>query len=403
LQEIATELGVQYVVEGTVQRRANRVRITAQLLAVSPERHLWAETYERDLGDVFALQGELAQAIARRINVRLTPGEQGRLTAQRAVHPDAYEAYLKGRHHWNQRTSEPLRESLKYFQQAIDKEPSYALAHAGLADAYLMLGNYSEMPPAEAFPLAKAAARRALDLDDALGQAYATLSAISADYDWDWKESNRLSQRAIELDPSYATAHQWYGQHLVCQGRFEEGLASVQRARELDPLSPVMNSTLGTVLYLGRRYDEAIEQFRRTLELDQTFVGAHVHLGLAYLHKGLHTEALQEVQRARDLAPSTLEFPSFLAYAHALAGNRPEALKLLQELSGLAERRHVSPLLFAIPHIGLGDNAQALDWLEKAVEERAGFLETAKVDPIFDSLRTNPRFAVLLKRLNLAD
>jgi TolB-like protein len=400
LREIAQALGVDGVIEGSVFRAGNRVRITAQLIHAATDRHLWAESYERDLRDVLALQSEVAQAIAKEIQIKLTPQEQAHLASARPVNPEAHEAYLKGRYYWNLRTEEGVKKGIQYFQQAIEKDPGYALAYAGLADSYVVLGNLGLMAPKEAYPRAKAAAFKALEMDETLAEAHASLGMARSEYDWDWVGAEKEWKRAIELNPGYATAHQWYAQYLTSMGRHNEAIAEAKRAQELDPLSLIINAIGGSVFACARRYDEAIAQCRRTLELNAGFYMAHLYLGFAYEQEKLYAEAISEYQKAIALEQGNPTVAAYLARGYAAAGKRTEALKTFSQLRDLSKRRYVSSYTMALTYAALGDNDQAFACLEKAYEDRSGALLYVKVDPRVDSLRSDPRFQDLLRRMN---
>jgi TolB-like protein/Flp pilus assembly protein TadD len=400
LPQIAKELNVDAVVEGSVLRAGDRVRITAQLIQAAADRHLWAQSYERDLRDVLALQSDVAQAIANEIKIKLTPQEQVRLVRARPLNPEAHEAYLKGRYYWNLRTEEGLKKGLEYFQQAIEKDPGYALAYAGLADSYVVLGSLAMTPPKEAYPRAKAAAFKALEIDEGLAEAHVPLAVARGEYDWDWVGAEKELKRAIELNPSYANAHQWYAEHLSQMGRHNEAIAEIKRAQELDPLSVIINAAGGALFYCARRNNEAIAQCRRTLELNAGFYPAHLYLGRAYEQEKLYDEAISEYQKAMALDPGSVRVAIALAHGYAAAGRRTEALKVISSLRELSKQRHVSPYGIAQAYTALGDFDQAFAWLEKAYQDRWGQLAWLKVDPGDDPLRSDPRFQDLLRRMN---
>src|SRR3984893_3693470 len=352
--EIGRELKVDVVVEGAAQTSGGRVRITAQLIRAADDRHLWAESYERDVRDVLALQDEVARTIANEIKVKLTPQEQGLLTSARPVNPQAHELYLKGRYYWNKRTPEALNKSLEYFRQAIDKDPSYALGYAGMADAYAMLGSgeYGILPPKEAFPKAEAAAMKALELDSALAEPHATLG-YSKDFDWDWQGAEREFKQAIDLNPGYTTAHHWYAIHLTSLGRNTEAIAEIRKAQSLDPLSLIISADVAWVFYFARRYEQQGEQARKTLEMDSNFAIARMYLSYSYLHMGNHKEAVAEMKKAVDLSGGSLPMVGNLAYIYALAGRRYEAIKILNDLKARSKREFVSPDVLAQIYTGL--------------------------------------------------
>ena len=400
LQEIARQLNVDAVVEGSVMRSGDRVRVTAQLIDAKTDRHLWARSYERDLRDILALQSDVARAITEEIRVKVTPQEQARIATTRAVNPEAHEAYLKGRYYWNLRTEEGLKKSIEYLQQAIEKDSGYALAYAGLVDTYAVLADYGVMAPKEVYPRCKAAAFKALEMDETLAEAHASLGRIKNQYDWDWLGAEKEYKRAIELNPSYATAHQWYAEHLSEMGRHDEAIAEAKRAQELDPLSLIINATGGWVLFYARRYDEAIAQCRRTLELNPGFYRAHLFLGRAYEQQRQYAEAILEYQKAIAYGEGDPLLAAELARGYAAAGKRAEALKIISQLRELLKRRNVSSYVMAQIYAALGDPGRAFQWLDKAYRDRASALVRLKAEPGFDSLRSDPRFQDLLRHMN---
>ncbi|MBZ5620875.1 MAG: tetratricopeptide repeat protein [Acidobacteriia bacterium] len=398
LPEIARQLGVDYVVEGTVLGAGERVRINAQLIAVRNEHLLWADIYERDRGDALALQGELARAIARQISIHVTPQEQARL-GSRSISPEAQDDYLKGRFNWHTRDQDRLMKSVEYFQRAIAKEPGYALAYAGLSDSYSVLSGRTTGPDRkDLLERARGAAKKAIALDDSLGEAHAGLAVSS--WDWTWQEDEREFRRAIELSPGYATAHQWYAGLLTECGRVEEGLAEARRAVELDPLSPSVNQTLGWALYMARQYDRAIQQFQHAIEAFPDFTQSYASLGLAYEAKGMHREAIAVLETLMKLTGGAPPAAALLAHAHAGEGDRSEARRRLDEFK---KRKDVTPILFALLSVDVGDKTGAFEWFAKGVEQRSMFIDEVKVEPMYDSLHSDPRFATLLKKMNLAN
>jgi TolB-like protein/Tfp pilus assembly protein PilF/predicted Ser/Thr protein kinase len=400
LPQIARELNVDAVIEGSVMRAGNRVRVTAQLIQATSDRHLWAQSYERDLRDILALQSDVAQAIANEIKIKVTPQEQARLARTRPVSPEAHEAYLKGRYYWNLRTEEGLKKGIEYFQVAIEKDPGYALAYAGLADSYVVLAEWELMASKEAFPRAKAAALKALDMDETLAEAHVPLGAVRRDYDWDWVGADKEFKRAVELNPGYATAHQWYAEYLSAMGRHNEAIAEIKRAQELDPLSLMINAVGGYVFIYARRYDDAIAQCRRTLELNAGFYPAHLYLGWAYGYEKLYAQAISELQKAIALEEGNPSLAANLAWGYAASGKRTEALKIISTLKVLSRRKHVEHYGIAEIYVALGDFDQALAWLERAYEEHSWELAFLKVCPDFDPLRSDARFQDLLRRMN---
>ena len=388
------------VIEGSVMRAENRVRVTAQLIQATTDRHLWAQSYERDLRDILALQSEVAQAIANEIKIKVTPQEQARLAPSRPVSSEAYEAYLKGRYYWNLRTEEGLKKGTEYFQQAIEKDPGYALAYAGLADSYVVMGDWDIMASEEAFPRAKAAALKALDMDETLAEAHVPLGAVKGEYDWDWVGAETEYKRAIELNPSYATAHQWYAELLSRLGRANEAIAEIKRAQELDPLSLIISATSANVLFYARQYEQTVAQCRRTLELNARFAPAHLNLGWAYEQEKLYDEAISEYQKVIALEPHNPAMARNLARSYVAAGKRTEALTIISNLRELSKQRFVSPYGMAQLYTALGDFDQAFAWLGKSYEEHENELTCAKMDPRLDPLRSDPRFQALLRRMN---
>jgi tetratricopeptide (TPR) repeat protein len=401
LPQIAGELNVDGIIEGSVLRSGNQVRISVQLLHGPSDRHLWAREYERDLSDIVTLQREVAHAIVEEIRVQLTPEEKSQLTGTRPVNPEAYDAYVKGRYFWNKRSAEGLQKSIEYFQQAIALDPGYALAHAGLADTYNALSFFSLMPPKEASPRAKKAALRAIELDDTLAEAHAALADVAFHYDWDWQAAERGFRRANELNPNYATAHQWYGAYLALMGRVAESQAEFERAESLDPHSLLIIADATSVFYYSRRYDEALAQCRKSLELDPNYPLGHLWCGRAYLQKGMHPEAIAAFSKAVELQPGFVLGAGLRAHAQGVAGNRAEARRRIGQLLGQSQRVYVSPALISLAYWGVGDRAQALDWAERAYRERDGLLTRLKMDPALDEFRKDPQFRDLMRRIGL--
>jgi TolB-like protein/DNA-binding winged helix-turn-helix (wHTH) protein len=401
LSEIARELNVDAVVEGTVMRVGSRVRITAELVQVSTDHHLWADTYESQMGDVLALQNRVSSAIVNEIRINLTPEERERLAKTPAVAPEAYENYLKGLYYWNKRSDENLTRAIGYFERATNLDPQYALAYAGLSDCYAIISAeiFGTMPASEAAPKAKAAALRALDLDPTLAEAQTSLATAKFNSDWDWSGASEGFERAIGLNPSYATAYQRYSLYLIAMGRVQDSFAQIQKARELDPLSLSINFSLGWRLYMARQYDAAIAQLKDTLEMDPSYELPHLVVGQAYEQKGNYALAIPELKTAVELSHGTPLMVSALAHAYACSGNRAQAERLLAELQGESKKQYVSPYYFALVYVGLGRNEQALDWLEQAFADRSNGLVFLKVEPELDQLRLNPRFIALQKKL----
>jgi serine/threonine protein kinase/tetratricopeptide (TPR) repeat protein len=402
LPEIARELGVDAVIEGSVLRVGDRVRITAQLIAAATDKHLWASSYDRDLRDVLALQGDVARAIADEIGVRLTSEERTRFARTRKVAPEAYEAYLKGKFHMTRSTAPDAQKSLEYFQQAAAKQPDYALAYAAIAGAYERLAgsSYTVLSPKEAFPKAKAAAMQALTLDPTLAEAYADLGWASFVFDRDWTTAENQFRRALRLSPSDQALLQNYSLFLARMSRFDEAIREVKRRQELDPLSLGAIVDVGSVLHFARRDGEAIPWFRRAIDMDPTFHRAHWGLGLSLIELKRYDDAIVELRQAADLSSGGVMLGS-LGYAYAVANHRAEALEIVQRLEEDSKLRYVPPAAVAIVLSGLGEREQAVTWLEKAEEERDPWVTGLKVEPMFDSLRSEPRFLELLHRVGL--
>jgi TolB-like protein len=403
VQQIGCELGVSYVLEGSVRRVGRRVRVTAQLIQVADQTHVWAESYDRELGNILALQNDVACAIADEIRIKLTPQERARLGKVRPVNPEAYEAYLKGRYFWNKRTKEALEKSIHWFERAIEKDPDYASAYAGLADSYCLLANtaFGALPPKEAFSKARVATLKALEIDKTLAEAHASLAQLDL-YEFDWLAAERELRRSIELNPGFAVAHHWYALYLSAKGRFKEALAEANRAYGLDPLSVIINRDLGLIYYYARQPGRAIEQYRKTLELDPNFALAHQALGRAYLEMGMYTKGVEEIQLAVRLSGESAGMLAALAHAYGLAGKTEKARGILGDLTERSRRSYVPPTSIAVIYAGLGEKENALEWLEKAWGEQDVGLHTLKVHPIFNGLCTDPRFQDLLRRMNLA-
>jgi serine/threonine protein kinase/Tfp pilus assembly protein PilF len=398
LPEIAQQLGVDALIEGSVLRVGNRVRITAQLIEAATDQHLWAENYERDFGDILALQGEVARAIAEEIEVALTPQEETDLTGARPVDPVAFESYLKCRYYLSKWVDEGRLKGNECFRRAVEKSPHHALTYAGLAESYYLLGEWGLLPPGESFPEARTAALKALELDDTLGEAHWVLGMVALEYEWDWGKAERELQLAIELNPGSADSHHMYAVYLVAMGRFEEANAEITQARILDPLDHGMSSDAAWVLLYQQEYDDAVEQYRRTLELEPTFSMAHRELARAYSHKGMHDEALAEAQEAVRLSNGDPDDIVILGYVHALAGSEEQALNIIQQLQASSGYHNQAHSIAEI-YVGLGDTDQALNWLERAFERRNTWIFLLKVDPLFDPIRSNSRFQQLIRRM----
>jgi TolB-like protein/DNA-binding winged helix-turn-helix (wHTH) protein/Flp pilus assembly protein TadD len=401
LPQIARELNVDAVVEGTVLRSGDQVRITAQLIEAATDKHLWSQSYEGELQDTLALQNRVASAIADQIRINLTPQEQAALKNLKVVNPEAYESYLKGRYFWNKRTADGLKVALAYFKQTIEEDPRYAQAYSGLADTYALLGDwqYAVMTPKEAFPKAKAAAIKALELDSSLGEAHNSLAFVLDGFDWDFDSAGKEFQRAIELSPGYATAHHWYAWHLSLLGRYDDAIVEMRKAENLDPLSLIINADLAELLVLAHSYDESIRQSRKTIEMDPNFALAHNQLAQAYLQKHMYDEAVAELQKAVQLSGDSPTCIANLARAYIASGKRSEAVKLLSDLKKRSNPGHSNAAEIAMIYASLGDTDQAMTWLEKGYDER--FNPGVLLRPGFDPLRSDSRFQNLLHQIGL--
>jgi len=401
LPQIARELNVDGVVEGTVLRSGNQVRITAQLIKASDDKHLWANSYEGDLRDTLALQNQVARSIAEAIRINVNPREETELRNVKVVNPQAYESYLKGRYFWNKRTADGLKVAAAYFNQAVEEDPNYPQAYSGLADTYALLGDwqYAVMTPKEALPKAKAAAIKALELDNTLGEAHNSLAFCLDGFDWDFASAEKEFRRAIELNPSYATAHHWYAWHLSLLGRNDEAISEMKKAKDLDPLSLIINADLAELFLIAHSYDESIQQSRRTIEMDANFALAHNQLAQAYLQKQMFDEAVAELQRAIMISGGSPTFTANLARAYAAMGRRKDAIELQDDLRKRSSPGYSGASEIASVYVALGDNDQAMTWLDKGFEER--FNPGVLLRPGFDPIRSDPRFQKLLRRIGL--
>jgi len=395
LPEIGNELNVDGIVEGAVIRSGERVRVDAQLIEAKSDRHIWASTYERNLGDVISLQNEVARAVVNQIQARLTPQEQAHLLRSETVDPQTYELYLRGRHFWNKRDEESIRKSIDSFQHAIQRSPNYAAAYAGVAEAYVVR---DDVPPQESFSAAKAAAHRALEMDESLAAAHNALAMSLFAYDWDWTGAEKEFQRAIALNPNYAQAHQWYAQYLRTMGRQDAAVEELKHAEELDPISPVIAGGSGRY---GKQYDVMIEHAKEKLELDPNSFATYRMLGTAYALKGMYRESIAAYQKARDLSAGAPHSLADLGYTYAICGKRAEALNVIGELEELSKHRYVSPYYFALIYTGLGEKDTAFTWLQKAVGERSISLASFRTGEELANLRSDARYRELLNRIGL--
>jgi len=398
MQEIGEKLNVKTVLRGSVQKSGNRVGIIAQLINIADESLLWSEQYNREIDDLFAIQDEINLAIVDKLKLELLGEEKEKLVKRYTENTEAYNLYLKGRYFWNKKTGEGMRKGMAYFQQAIESDPTYALAYAGLADAFGQLGQYGHLPPKEAFPKARAMANMALEIDDSLAEAHTSLGLISKYYDWDWVAAEREFKRAIELNPNYETAHMWYASYLVAMGRSDEAIKEAKRALELDPLSLILNAAVGSVFGLARHYDDAIEQLHKTLEMNPNFLQARVWLAQTYCQKEMWKEAIAEVQKAASIAGDMPLVLGYLGWIYGLSGQTNEALKILDRLNKVSKEKYVSPMYKSWIYMGLGERDQIFEYLEKAYLERDPWMVFIK-GPAYDFLRSDPRYTAFLKKM----
>jgi TolB-like protein/DNA-binding winged helix-turn-helix (wHTH) protein/Flp pilus assembly protein TadD len=401
LPQIAQDLNVDAVVEGAVLRSGNHVRITAQLIMAAADKQLWANSYEGDLRDTLKLQSEVARAIAKEIRTELTPREQAALNKLDGVSSEAHEAYLKGRYFWNKRTADGLSKAIDYFNEAIERNPNYAQAYAGLADSYALAGDwkYGLLAPKAAYPKAEAAATKAIALDSTLGEAHISLAFCLDNFDWDWEAAGREFTRGIELNADYAIGHEWYGWHLAELGRHGEAIGEVEKAVSLDPVSPSIGADLAEELLVAQRFDDAIDESRKTITLDPFFAPTHYVLGQALVQKHDYNEGIAELQKAIELSPGSSAFAANLAYAYAVSGMRDKAVKILSDLKNRSPQSMSNAPEIAMVYVGLDEKDQAMAWLEKAFAER--FSPWVLMRPCFNPLRSDPRFQDLLHRNSL--
>ena len=399
--EIGKELDVATVLEGSVRIAGKKIRITAQLIDTTTEEHVWSEVYDRELEDIFAIQSDIARRIAQALQVKILKEEGTRIETKATEKPEAYKLYLKGRLLLNARTEKSLQQAVETFEQALEKDPNYELAYTGLADAHAVLALLEFVPPKQAFPRAKAAAEKALELDKDLAEAHTSLGVVKFQYDWDPDGAEKEFKKAIELSPNHAPAHQFYADCLKASGRFDEALAQMKQASRLDPMSLSINTGIGHVLYLSRNYDRAIEQYRETVKLDPNFLQARLWFGRPFLQKGMYKEALAELTEAAKLSGNSTVSLATLGQAYAAAGDRKQAQKILDRLKDRSKKQYVPSYWIALLYVSLADKRQAFEWLDRAFEERSSWLAWIKVEPRFDPIRSDPRFATLLQRMGL--
>ncbi len=389
------------VLTGRMMYGGGSLRIGAELVDVATGSQLWGAQYDRKPGDIFVVQDEISNEISGKLRLQLTRKEKKRLTRHYTKNAEAYRLYLQGRHYWNRWTEEGFYKAIEYFRQAVEKDPSYALAHAGLADSYVLLGWNSYLPPKEAFPKGKAEAMAALQLDPDLAEAHTPLAAVLWLHDWQWEEAQAEFERSLELGSAYATANHWYAEYVMTMGRHGEAMARMKKSQDLDPLSLIINVAVGWAFYFARRYDEAIEQLRRAIELDPNYPVTYWILGLLLRKTGRYELAIAEGEKGVKLSGGSPLMRAALAHTFGTAGRTTEAVQILDDLTTLANQKYVATYFFAGIHIGLGENDRAIECLEKSYEEHSHWLIYLHIDPSMDALRDHPRFHDLLRRVGL--
>ena len=401
-QKAGKELGVKAVLVGRVTQRGDNLQISAELVDVSNNTHIWGEQYNKTLSDILTVQQDISKEISQQLSLKLVGEDEQKLAKRPTENTGAYQLYLQGRFYWNKRTADDLQKAVDYFNQAIEKDAGYALAYAGLASTYALLPEYSGLPAKDFIPKTEAAARKALELDATLAEPHATLGEIKYEYQWDWEGADKEFKRAIELDPNYPTNHHWYSNSLQEEGKLEEALSEIKRAQELDPLSLIIALNVGQTLFYMRRYDEAIEQYNKIIELDPNFPLAHQNLGDTYARQNKFDEAISELQKARQiLGPNSPYGVGDLGYIYARAGKKAEAIKSLNQLLELSKQGYTLSVEIASVYAGLGNKDKAFDWLEKGYNEQNSNLGYLKVDPMWDSLHSDPRYTAMLKKIGL--
>ncbi|MCY7347194.1 MAG: tetratricopeptide repeat protein, partial [Pyrinomonadaceae bacterium] len=398
---IGGELNVQAILTGRIVQFGDTLSVSVELVSANDNSVIWGERFTRKMSEVEKLQTDIAQLTLQKLRLKLSGADEQRLKKPQTENSEAYQLYLTGRYHLNRLTDDGFLKGREYFGQAIDKDPNYALAYVGLADSYNMLSGWNALPPKEGFPKARVAATKALELDDELAGAHTALGTVKLFYDWDWQGAEREFRRAIEINPNYADAHQMYSFYLSATGRFDEAMAEMKRAQELDPLSLVKIAGIGEILYFQHQSDQAIEQYQKALQMDTNSGFAHWAIGNAYVNKGMYQEAIAEYQKAIHLSGDSPDELASLGYAYALSGKRQEAFQIVDDLKQRSKRSYISPTLIAVVYAGLGEKEQAFEWLDKAYNGQNSNLVYLKVDPMFDSLRSDPRYADLLRRVGL--
>ncbi len=396
------ELAVDALIDGRIQKLDDRIRVTVQLIRVSDGKPLWSEKFDEQFTNIFAVQDSISEQVALALALKLSSEEREQLTKRYTENTEAFQLYLKGRYFWNKRSAEGLQKGSEYFQRAIERDPGYALAYAGLADCYNLLSYYSILSPKDSFPKAKAAATRALEIDESLAEAHTSLALATMAFDWDWARAELEYKRALELNPNYATAHQWYAEYLAAMGRQPEALTEIRRAGEIDPLSLIVSAAQGYIGYFGHDFDETIRQCEKTLEMDPNFVPAHWFLGWGYVQKGMFAQAVATFQRAVSLTDGDSRMLAELGHVYAISGQKAKAREIVHQLEVKSQRQYVSPYEIALVYVGLDEQEQALVWLRKAFEDRAWQLMYLRVEPKLDHLRAEPQFTDLLRDVGLA-
>ena len=400
-QAVGRELNVRAVLTGRMMRSGGSLRIGTELVDVTTGSQLWGAQYDRKSGDIFAIQDEISKEISGHLRLKLTRAEKKRLTKRNTEDAEAYRLYLKGRHHWNRWTEDGFHKAIEYFQQAVQRDPAYALAYSGLADSYVLLGWNSYLPPTDAFPKAKRAAMEALRLDPDLGEAHNALAAVLWLHDWQWQEAQTEFELSLALNPAYPTGNHWYSEYEMTMGRHEEAIARMKRGQELDPLSPIFGDAIGRDFYMARRYDDAIEQLLRTVELDPNYPVTYWILGLLYRITGRYELAVTAGEKGVNLSGGSPLMRAALAHTYGISGRAKDALQVLDDLTELAKHKYVAPHFLAEILIGLGENERAIEYLEKSYEEHSHWLIYLHIDPSMDALRNNPRFQDLLRHVGL--
>ena len=404
IKDIGQELGVTSILEGSIRKEEDDIRVTAQLINVGDGFHLWSEMYDRKLDRIFAIQNDIAENIVTALKQKLTPEEKQRLQKKTTENLEAYNLYLQGRYYWSQRTREAMSQSVELFHQAIEIDPNYALSYSGLADCYIAGGgSYLDLSAKEAYAKAREAAQKALELDETLAEAHTSLAGVLTSFFWFWERAEDEFIRAIELNPSYATARIWYAEHLWSIGKHNISIQQAKLALELDPLSPMVSTSFGVSYFFAGEYDQAIQQYRQTLATNPNFQRAIYWLGFSYVKKEMYREAMEQFQRVSDLSGGNPADMAALGYVYAISGQRIEAEEALRELEALSNQRYVTPVDMAMLHAGLGNREQAIEYLEKAYDEHADRMSWVKVNPVFDPLRSDPRFQAILQRMNFPE